>query len=219
MDRNIDNKIYDNAKIINSKLENNIIIGENSFISDSKINDYVQINRNNMIIDSKIENYTYTGMNTVIKHAKIGKFCSISWGVSISGGDHNYHFISPHPFIYLKSFGIVNENEKQDIKEIYIGNDVWIGANASILAGVSIGDGAIIGAGSVVTKDVPDYAIVAGNPARILKYRFSDKKISLLKELCWWNWSHKIIHEKINLFKKEINNCDLEELLEISNNF
>jgi serine acetyltransferase len=73
-----------------------------------------------------------------------------------------------------------------------VGNDVWIGSGAIILDGISIGDGAIIGAGSVVTKDVPDYAIVAGTPAKVLKFRFTEKEILFLKNYKWWdkdiNW-------------------------------
>lgn len=213
-----DNKIYENAKIINSQLDDNIIIGENSFINNSKLENHVQINRSNMIVDSTIGSYIYTGMNTVIKHAKIGKFCSISWGVSVSGGGHNYKYISPHPFIHLKSFGFVEENEKIEIREISIGNDVWIGANSCILSGVCIGNGAVIGAGSVVTKNVPDYAVVAGNPARVIKYRFSQEVIQLLNDLCWWDLPIDIIKENINLFKTEINGEVEQEILGIKKN-
>lgn len=209
------NKIYDNVKVINTELKDNIIIGENSFINGSILEDYVQVNRSNMIVDSVIGGYTYTGMNTVIKHASIGKFCSISWGVSISGGTHNYNLISPHPFVHLKSFGVVEENESIEIKKISIGNDIWIGANVSILPGVTIGNGAVIGAGSVVTKDVPNYAIVAGNPAKIIKYRFSEKIIQLLNELCWWDFPINIIKENIGVFKKELNVTDLKNLKEV----
>lgn len=211
----MDNKIYNNVKIINCEMKDNIIVGENSFINNSIIGNHVQINRSNMIVDSKLGDYTYTGMNTVIKHATIGKFCSISWGVSIAGGNHNYRFISPHPFIYLKSFGIVNENENLEIEEINIGNDVWIGANTSILPGISIGDGVVVGAGSVVTKDVPDYAIVAGNPAKIIKYRFEEKKLQLLKQLRWWNMPYEVIKEKVDLFKCEPKENDLKELIKV----
>ncbi|MEY8675294.1 CatB-related O-acetyltransferase [Thomasclavelia cocleata] len=90
------------------------------------------------------------------------------------------------------------------MNEISIGNDVWIGANSCILSGVCIGNGAVIGAGSVVTKNVLDYAIVAGNPARVIKYRFSQEVIQLLNDLCWWDLPIDIIKENINLFKTEV---------------
>jgi len=68
-----------------------------------------------------------------------------------------------------------------------IGNDVWVGAAALVLKGVTVGDGAVIGAGSVVTKDVPPYAIVTGNPAQIIRYRFDDATIKRLLSSTWWN--------------------------------
>ena len=214
---NSTNKIYSNAKVINCKLDNNIIIGENSFVRNTILEKYTQINRSNIIESTNIGAYSYTGMNTVIKHASIGKFCSISWGVSISGGIHNYNLISPHPFIHLKSFGLVESGEEIEKKKIIIGNDVWIGANATILPGIEIGNGAIIGAGSVVTKNVPDYAIAVGNPANVIKYRFCDEKIKLLKELCWWELPENIIKENIELFKHDFDLNDLKNLIKIKN--
>ena len=73
--------------------------------------------------------------------------------------------------------------------QIIIGNDVWIGAHATIMGGVKIGNGAVIGAGAVVAKDVPPYAIVLGNPARVIKYRFDEATIEWLQKLRWWNWT------------------------------
>ena len=71
---------------------------------------------------------------------------------------------------------------------VKIGNDVWIGIGATILSGVNIGDGAVIGASAVITKDIPDYAIVAGNPAKVVRMRFDANQISTLKRLRWWEW-------------------------------
>jgi len=79
--------------------------------------------------------------------------------------------------------------------EVQIGNDVWIGHSAIILAGVTVGDGAVIGAGSVVTKDVQAYAIVAGNPARIIRYRFDEKTIREFEAIQWWNFSDERLSE------------------------
>lgn len=207
------NQIYQSAKTIECSLGDNIVIGENSFLQNSIINNHVQINRSNLIVDSKIDAYSYTGMNTVIKHAHIGKFCSISWNVSVSGGGHDYHNITPHPFVHLPSFGIVSNKSDLEIKKISIGNDVWIGMNSCVLQGLSIGDGAVIGAGSVVTKNVPPYAIVAGNPAKIIKYRFSDGMISKLLQLNWWDLSEEVLTKNITYFQGRLTEEQLDKLI------
>lgn len=209
------NKIYESAKTLNCTLGENIIIGENSFIQYSILEDSVQINRSNMIINSTIGAYSYTGMNTVIKHTSVGKFCSISWNVSASGGGHNYNAITPHPFTHLPSFGIVSEKTDIEIKRISIGNDVWIGMNSCILQGITIGDGAVIGAGSVVTKDVPPYAVVAGNPAEVIKYRFDSSVIKKLLSLKWWDLPTEVIQNNISSFKGNLDEKKLDELIVI----
>ena len=113
---------------------------------------------------------------------KIGKFCSIASGVIfLLGGEHRSDFITTYPFnALIKNFNYI-EGHPHTKGNINIGNDVWIGSEVKILSGVNIGDGAIIGANSIVTKNVPPYAIVAGNPAKIVKYRFD--KITIEKLL------------------------------------
>ena len=133
----------------------------------------------------------------------IGKFCSIATGSSIilSSG-HRDDWISTYPFIHAENksrFDHFKDSNKRGIVkgkgDIIIGNDVWIGLNAIILPGVKIGDGAIIGAGSVVTKDVDDYEIVAGNPAKLIRHRFSSSEINELKKIRWWDWPLEKIME------------------------
>lgn len=133
---------------------------------------------------------------------KIGKFCSISDEVTIFlGGEHEINTISSYPF------SLKNHYSKGDVT---IGNDVWIGQSTIILSGVTIGDGAIIGANSLVTKDVKPYAVVGGNPAKLIKYRFDDDTIDKLLKIKWWDWSiDKIIHNRHLL-----NSDDFEKLFE-----
>lgn len=133
----------------------------------------------------------------------VGKFCSISSDVKLLlGGNHRVDWVSTYPFSSFSE----NFPEAALIKghpatkgSITIGNDVWIGMNVTILSGVTIGDGAVIGTHLIVTKDVPPYAIVAGNPAKIIKYRFDTSTIQALLALQWWNWPLAKIKANINL--------------------
>ncbi len=146
---------------------------------------------------------------------KIGKFCSIAPGVTfILSSAHRTDWVSTFPFIQTENTSTldhIEDNKKRGLLssngDIIIGNDVWIGGNAIIMSGVKIGDGAVIGAGSVVTKDVDDYEIVAGNPARNIKYRFKMEEIRELKKIEWWNWSiEKIMENRALMESSNIRN-------------
>ena len=134
--------------------------------------------------------YSYGGcfdLANIHPRTKIGRYCSFADGVRVSHANHPITFRSVHPFFYLPDCGYV---EEESIKRgsIEIGNDVWIGWNAIILAGVKrIGDGAVIGAGAVVTSDIPDYAVVAGNPARVIKFRFPEHIQESIQRSKWWD--------------------------------
>lgn len=151
--------------------------------------------------DVEIGMYSY-GWFTPLRIAPntmIGRYCSIGPGVHFLPQNHPITFKSTHPYFYNPVYGCV-ENEYAPRKKLSVGNDVWIGQNALILPQVRrIGDGAIIGAGSVVTKNVPDFGIVAGNPARLIKYRFSPDGIDFLKKEKWWE-------KDLEELKKELDN-------------
>lgn len=130
----------------------------------------------------------------------IGKYCSFASDVVIISNDHIKDAISTHPFLFKPSFGIIKEDPRKS-HPIEIGNDVWIGYHATILPGVSkIGDGAIIAACSVVNKDVPPYAVVAGIPAKIIKYRFPEAEIQQLLKIKWWDWPDEKVFSNYKLF-------------------
>ncbi|SEH25134.1 CatB-related O-acetyltransferase [Selenomonas sp. KH1T6] len=123
----------------------------------------------------------------------IGKYCSMADDILfMANNDHEYHTAGTYPFFMVDSTfpsRYKGQNTAKRVKrQIIIGNDVWIGARALICAGVRIGNGAIVAAGAVVTKDVPPYAIVGGNPARVIKYRFGRETIDFLQKVKWWHW-------------------------------
>jgi chloramphenicol O-acetyltransferase type B len=128
----------------------------------------------------------------------IGSFCSIADGVQIHGESH--HVIDRASSFPLR-FSLLGEAEPGKSKgSVTIGNDVWIGSRAIILSNLTVGDGAIVGAGAVVTKDVPPYAIVAGNPARLIRYRFGADTIAKLSDIRWWDWPDEKILAEIDSF-------------------
>jgi acetyltransferase-like isoleucine patch superfamily enzyme len=128
---------------------------------------------------------------------EIGTFCSIAPEVL-------FVCHADHPTETASTFGIQDRIVKTKTMYEYlrtkgpivVGNDVWVGTRAIILSGVTIGDGAIVAAGSVVTKDVPPYAIVAGNPARLIRYRFSDETIAAMCRIRWWDWPLEVIEQE-----------------------
>lgn len=119
---------------------------------------------------------------------KIGRYCSIADGVRIINGNHPLSLKSTSAVFHNPMFGLCDDWIGDGLNPLEIGNDVWIGANAVILPEVSrVGHGAVIGAGAVVSRDVPDYGVVLGNPARLVKKRFSDEAIAVLLEEKWWD--------------------------------
>jgi chloramphenicol O-acetyltransferase type B len=149
------------------------------------------------IADSRISvgRYTYGNPRLMIwnesERINIGSFCSIAEEVVIfGGGEHRVDWITTYPLrIAFDDPLAYSDGHPASKGQTKIGNDVWIGYRAMILSGVTIGDGAVIGAGSVVATDVPAYAIVAGNPAKVIRYRFSPDIISKLEMVRWWDWS------------------------------
>jgi virginiamycin A acetyltransferase len=153
--------------------------------------------------DIEIGTYSYGGCFNPVRigaHTKIGRYCSFAGNVWRFNANHPLKFKSMHPYFYSPAFGYVRE-ELITRSELVIGNDVWVGQNAIILHSVKrIGDGAVIGAGAVVTKDVPDFAIVVGNPAKIVKYRFSEELRRKIKASRWWDKSIEELQKDFDRF-------------------
>lgn len=120
---------------------------------------------------------------------RIGQFCSIADGVQIFlGGEHRTDWVTTYPFSLMIPDAARYTGHPSSRGDVVIGNDVWIGHGAFLLSGVKIGDGAVVGARALVARDVAPYSIVAGNPARLIRQRFTDSQVAGLLRIQWWNW-------------------------------
>lgn len=132
------------------------------------------------------------------KIASIGSFCCFAKGVDVVW-NHPLDMVTNHEFMYSPYHCNKVDNQKIAYSELnkkfIIGNDVWLGQNVLLTNGVKIGNGVRAAAGAVITKDIPDYAVVAGVPAKIIKYRFTEEQIQQLNKIAWWNWNIEKIKE------------------------
>ena len=188
---------YDRLCFLKNIIKNpNIIVGVYTYYDDFE---------DTMNFEKNVKyHFDFTGDKLII-----GKFCMIASDVTfiMNGANHLTDAITTYPFaIFGNAWANAMEGKNYPSKgNIVVGNDVWIGYNATIMAGVTIGDGAIIGTNSVVTKDVEPYAIVGGNPAKLIKKRFSDDEIKDLLEIKWWDWEiEKITRNVQNLTDKNV---------------
>lgn len=198
-----------------SKFFKKIIRGKS--ILNSQVDPLAKIYSGSEFYDSSIGRYSYVGYDCEIHSCDIGCFCSIANYLIVGGAQHPMNWVSTSPTFYNVGGGTghkLGDNIPPEQKRTIIGNDVWIGSRVIIMQGVKISDGAIIGAGSVVTRDIPPYAVVAGVPARIIKYRFDESLIRRLQCSKWWdlpedrliNLSDRFIDPELFLEALNINN-------------
>lgn len=178
----------------------NIIVGDFTYYDDPE--DSENFERN------VLYHFSFIGDKLII-----GKFCAIAKGVQfiMNGANHKLSGFSTFPFYIFGNGWEKAMPQAGDLPykgDTEIGNDVWIGYNALIMPGVKIGNGAIISSRSVVTSDVPAYAVVGGNPAKVIKKRFNDETIAKLEKIAWWDWPV----EKITQNLKAIMSSDIDAL-------
>lgn len=145
-----------------------------------------------------------------------GRYCSFAGSVHVFlSGNHRTDWVSTYPFadfgdafpsVWARPGGNVGRGD------VVVGNDVWIGWQALLMSGVTVGDGAVVATFAVVTKDVPPYAIVGGNPARVIGYRFDEQTISDLLQLKWWDWPIERVRENLDLLMSS----DIRAFIEVN---
>lgn len=176
-------------------------------VSQSTLGRYTEVGANCSISHSKMDDYSYCVGGTQIAYADIGKFSNIAAHVRIYASMHPMHRASLHHFTYRAAQYFDGEEDEAEFfqwresNSIAIGHDTWIGHGAVIMPGVTIGNGAIIGSNAVVTKDVADFAIAVGVPARTIKQRFPDPVASRIDALAWWDWDHDRLHRALPDFR------------------
>ncbi len=177
-------------------------------LHEVRLGAYCEVGARSILHEVTMRDYSYVVNDSEITYTTIGKFCSIAAMTRINPGNHPMHRASQAHFTYRASAYFPGECDEAEFFDwrrqhhVHIGHDVWIGHGAIVLPGRSIGTGAVVAAGAVVTKDVPAYAIVAGNPARSIRRRFSDEVASRLAKLAWWDWDHESLREALPDFRK-----------------
>jgi hypothetical protein len=177
-------------------------------VHDCTLGAYCEVGARTRLLEVELGDYSYIVNDSDAAHATIGKFCSIAAMTRINPGNHPMQRASQSHFSYRASMYFAGAADDADFfawrrsHGVSIGHDVWIGHGAIILPGRTVGTGAVIAAGAVVSKDVPAYGIVAGNPARFIRARFPDEIATRLQRLAWWDWSHERLHAALPDFQK-----------------
>jgi phosphonate metabolism protein (transferase hexapeptide repeat family) len=190
-----------------SRLGDDPSIHPTAHVIDSDLGRYVEIGARCQVAHSRIGDYSYCIEGTQIAYATIGKFANIAAHVRIYASMHPMERPSLHHFTYRSSWYFDGEHDDGEFfawraaHDIEIGHDTWIGHGAVIMPGVSVGNGAVVGSNAVVTKDVPDFAIAVGVPAKPIRQRFSQAIADRLSALAWWDWPHDKLHEALPDFR------------------
>lgn len=196
-------KIWKNASVFSSYI-GSAIIADDAYVKDSRLGQNVLLNKGARVLKCDIDDMTQIGFSSKIFYANIGKYCSISWDVSIGGPNHRFDNITSY------TWGMMEELCEKT--ECCIGNDVWIGAGSIIHRGVRIGDGAVVASGAVVTRDVMPYEMVGGVIAKHLKWRFDEDVREKLRQIAWWELPTDTINQNRELIQKNPTSESLWEL-------
>jgi phosphonate metabolism protein (transferase hexapeptide repeat family) len=177
-------------------------------VRDSRLGAYTEVGARTRLLEVVLGDYSYIVNDGEVVYTTFGKFCSIAAMARINPGNHPMARATQSHITYRASAYFPGERDEEEFfawrraSPVVIGHDVWIGHGAIILPGRSVGTGAVVAAGAVVTKNVEPYAIVAGNPARVIRQRFSATVARRLQHLAWWDWDHDRLRAALPDFRR-----------------
>jgi phosphonate metabolism protein (transferase hexapeptide repeat family) len=189
-------------------LSTTALVDPTAEIHDSRLGAYTEVGARTKLLEVTMADYSYVVNDSDLAYTTIGKFCSIAAMTRINPGNHPMERASQSHFTYRSSAYFDGERDEGEFfawrraHPVAIAHDVWIGHGAIVLPGRRIGIGAVVAAGAVVTKNVAPYAIVAGNPARVVRQRFTDAIAERLIRLAWWDWSHERLRAALPDFRR-----------------
>jgi phosphonate metabolism protein (transferase hexapeptide repeat family) len=190
------------------RLSTSPLVDPTADVRASKLGIYSEVGARTVLLEVELGDYSYVVNDSDLAYTTIGKFCSIAAMTRINPGNHPMHRASQAHFTYRASAYFPGERDEEEFfawrrsHPVTIGHDVWIGHGAIVLPGRSIGTGAVVAAAAVVTKDVPPYTIVGGNPTRAIRRRFPHGIAERLERLAWWDWSHERLRGALPDFRQ-----------------
>ncbi len=182
-------------------------IHETALVKNSRMGTWTMVGQRCEVFSSDLLDYAYLVKDVEVFNAEVGKFANIASHVRINPTNHPMWRATLHHFAYRSISHFMADDDDEEVMNwrnqyrVVMGPDVWIGHGAILMPGVSVGTGAIIGSGSVVTKNVPDYAIVVGNPARMIRRRVTVEVEMALKRIAWWDWEREELIKAVPDFR------------------
>lgn len=183
------------------------LVGAGTVMTGSTLGRWVEVGADCRLLDSELDDYSYCDRLCDLANTSVGRFANIASAVRIGATDHPLDRATLHHFMYRSSryWDDAPDDEaffaERRARRTRIGHDTWIGHGAQIKPEVTIGDGAVVAAGAVVTRDVPPYAIVAGVPARVIRFRQPPEIAGRLQQLAWWDWDDATLRARLDDFR------------------